>query len=66
MNLKKSDNLNYNLYKCILLSIKKKNPKFINDALKIKYFYNDNLISVANDALLYLLEKDLNNFTIKL
>lgn len=65
MNLKKSDNLNYYLYKCILLSIKKKNPKFINDALKIKYFYNDNLISVANDALVYLLENDLSKFTIK-
>lgn len=66
MNLKKSDNLNYYLYKCILLSIKKKNAKFINDALKIKYCYNDNLMLVVNDVLLYLLEKDLNNFTIKL
>lgn len=65
MNLKKSDNLNYYLYKCILLSINKKNSKFINNALKIKYSYNDNLISVANDALVYLLENDLSKFTMK-
>lgn len=64
LSLYDSNNINYYLYKCIILSIRKKNPKYINNALKKKYFYNENLLSNAYDVINYLIEKDLYKLSI--
>lgn len=64
LNIYDDNNINYYLYKCIILSIRKKNPKYINNALKKKYTFNENLLLTAYDTLNYLLERDLSKISI--
>lgn len=51
---------NYYLYRCIILSIRKKNPKYIYKALKLNKNFDKNLLIYANEIIDYFIT---NNFS---
>lgn len=57
-------NDDYYLYRSIILSIRKKNSKYINKALKLNLNFDKNLIEIANEIIEYYLVYYLSKSTI--
>lgn len=57
-------NDDYYLYRSIILSIRKKNSKYIYKALKLNLNFDKNLIEIANEIIEYYLVYYLSKSTI--